>query len=143
RVATEEAARPAPEPPPTAPGHVLVVDDEPAVAALMREALEQDGHRVEVVHDGAAALERVARAEFDLVLADLRMPGLGGARLIEELAQLRPELAKHVLLTTGDTLGSEAARLEAHGAGELLHKPFDVEQLRRRVRALLAGERSG
>ena len=58
--------------------HILVVDDEPGVADLVAEVLRGDGHTVAVVNSGLAALEYVMRDQFDLVVTDVRMPGLDG-----------------------------------------------------------------
>jgi two-component system NtrC family sensor kinase len=113
---------------------VLVVDDEPTVARMVADVLEADGHRVECVTDGATALERMRREPFDAIVADLRMPGLDGTRLVESIRRERPDLMSRVVLATGDTLSGEAERTAAEAGLELLEKPFDLERLRASVR---------
>ena len=67
---------------PDRPGRVLVVDDDPAVADVVRRYLVRDGHAVECVHDGYEALRRVAEAPPDLVVLDLTLPGMTGLRSV-------------------------------------------------------------
>jgi signal transduction histidine kinase/ActR/RegA family two-component response regulator len=118
----------------TTRARVLVVDDEPTVARMVADVLEADGHRVECVTDGTAALERMRGESFDAIVADLRMPGLDGARLVESIRRERPDLMPRVVLATGDTLSDEAERTAAEAGLELLEKPFDLERLRASVR---------
>ena len=119
-------------------GRVLVVEDEPSLAAVMREALEEDGHRVVVAREGSEALALAAAGRFDLVVSDLKMPGMSGERLVGELERARPELRRRLLLTTGDTVGPEAERFVKDRGLPLLRKPFDIDELRQAVRAGLA-----
>src|SRR6202040_247403 len=65
---------------------VLVVEDEPTVARLISDVLEDEGFRVEALLDGYEALERAARASYDLVICDMKMPGLDGQHFYESLA---------------------------------------------------------
>jgi two-component system NtrC family sensor kinase len=116
------------------PGRILVVDDELPLAQMICEALAQDGHRAESVSDGLEALERLGREPFDLIIADMKMPGMGAEGLYESMRQHRAELCTRLLVTTGDTVSDEPDRFVARTGLELLRKPFDLEQLRRRVR---------
>jgi len=129
----EEVATSAPR-----PSRILVVDDEQPLAEVICEALAADGHQAEWVLDGEQALARVESAEFDLVLTDLRMPGMGGAQLVEAIERLRPAQARRVVLTTGDTVSPEAAAVATRTGLALLHKPFHLEELRAVVRTRLA-----
>ena len=116
---------------------ILVVDTEAALAALICETLEAEGHRAVAAHDAAEALERMAGEPFDLLVSDTAVPGLSGDRLAREVARVRPELLRRILLTTGDWVSREpeavAKRLEAG----LLRKPFELDELRRVVRTRL------
>jgi CheY-like chemotaxis protein len=143
--AVEPAAsgdRPEAAPAAPRPGRVLVVEDEEPLARLMCEALAEDGHRVEAVPDGAQALARLAGEDFDVVVSDLRMPVMDGERLVRELGSSGRRRACRVLLVTGDTVSDRPAEVEARTGLEVLHKPFDLEELRRRVRALSAASSS-
>jgi DNA-binding response OmpR family regulator len=75
---------------PDRPGRVLVVDDDPAVADVVRRYLVRDGHAVECVHDGYEALRRVAEAPPDLVVLDLTLPGMDGLEVCRRLRARGP-----------------------------------------------------
>jgi len=136
RPATPETPEPAPDP--TRSGSILVVDDEAEVATVICEALGAEGHRVEAVANGREALVRMEQREFDLVISDLKMPVMGGKRLYEEIRRRRPRMSSRLLLTTGDTVSGEPESLAGNAGLGLIHKPFDLEQLRRAVRERLA-----
>src|SRR4051794_7868183 len=74
-------------------GRILIVDDEAEIAELVAAALAAAGHMVEQVTDGEAALARVGRGGIDLVISDLRMPGMDGVRLLRELRRGGPRAA--------------------------------------------------
>lgn len=116
-------------------GHVLVVDDEPGIAAFVSEALTMDGVSVTAVMDGQAAQDMLTNRTFDAVITDLRMPGIGGERLLSFIAETRPELDGRVILMTGDALGSETT-LE-RDVVTVLEKPVDLSALRSALAPLL------
>jgi two-component system NtrC family sensor kinase len=120
-----------------APAAVLVVDDEEEVAQIICESLRDDGHTAKRAHDAESALEAAGRGTFDLVIADLRMPGIGGEALFELLAERHPRLAERLLLTTGDTAGDAIERVGERTGCDVLAKPFDVEMLHHAVRKRL------
>jgi signal transduction histidine kinase/ActR/RegA family two-component response regulator len=127
----------APSVEPTSPASVLVVDDEADVAELIREILERDGHAVDHVLSGEAALEGLARRAYTLVLTDLNMPGLGGRGFYEAAARQSPALAHRIAFVTGDTM-SPSVRDFLDGAGCLyLEKPIAPAELRALVRRML------
>ncbi|NIM00061.1 MAG: response regulator [Acidobacteria bacterium] len=119
------------------PATVLVVDDEEPVAQMICESLREDGHTATCAHDAESALEAAQERSFDLVIADLRMPGVGGEALFELLTERHPRLAERLLLTTGDTAGDAIERAGARTGCEVLAKPFDVDALHRAVRKQL------
>ena len=114
-------------------GVVLVVEDEPAIGRLVREALEEDGHRVIVALDGGDALARLSEERCDLIVLDWRLPHLGGHRLYDEIRARWPALADRIVLTTGDALASEPETVAGRDGVPMLLKPFDVAELRRTV----------
>jgi two-component system NtrC family sensor kinase len=120
-------------------GRVLVVDDDEAVARLICDALGKDDLVTRRARGGREALERLAAEAFDLIVCDVKMPDMNGERLHAELARTRPGLARRVLWTTGDTLGSEGEQLASRTGLDLLTKPFDLDELRALVRRRLAG----
>ena len=128
------------EPPATSPGPrtVLVVDDEAEVAALMSDTLELAGHQVEIASNGAAALACLAKRRFDLVLSDIRMPGMDGPGLHRAIGERHPELARRVVFVTGDTLSPDTAAFVRDVGAPVVTKPFDLEDLLRTVNRVLA-----
>jgi two-component system response regulator MprA len=118
---------------------VLVVDDEPAVREALERILRLDRFEVELASDGREALDRQAAVPADVVLLDVLMPRLDGlqvCRRMRETGDRTPVL----MLTARDQVGDRVAGLEA-GADDYLPKPFALEELLARVRALL--RRSG
>jgi two-component system NtrC family sensor kinase len=127
-----------PEPGAALQTRVLVVDDEPELADVMREMLESAGHEVAVAESGAIALEMLAVARFDAIVSDLRMPDIDGAALWREVSRRRPRLARHMLFVTGDTLSPDAREFLKEARCTGLDKPFSKADLLARVAALVA-----
>jgi two-component system response regulator FlrC len=101
---------------------VLVVDDEPGLRDFLAEVLSGDGHQVTRARDGDEAAQLVDRQRFDLVLTDLRMPGLDGLGLLKKLRAEQPEVEVVLLTAHGDVATAvEAMRL---GAFDFLQKPL-------------------
>jgi two-component system, OmpR family, response regulator MprA len=120
-------------------GEVLVVDDDRSILRMLERTLTGEGFRVRAVPDGGAALLAVERSLPDVVVLDVTMPGVDG------LAVTRRLRAKGVgvpilLLTARDALDERVTGLEA-GADDYLVKPFEVEELTARIRALLRRNR--
>jgi DNA-binding NtrC family response regulator len=113
-----------------------VVDDEPEVVTMLKEALMREGHRVVTAPNGAAALEVLRTGRFDAVLCDIRMPHLDGPGLLRALEIVRPDMVGRVLLMTGDVLRAAAA-LPPDMAASLLEKPLNPAEVRRRVRGMI------
>jgi signal transduction histidine kinase/CheY-like chemotaxis protein len=120
---------------------ILVVDDEPEVAATLAEMLADDGHRVETAPDGDIALRKLEERRFDLVLSDVRMPGLDGPGLYRALERRHPHLVRRFVFFTGDALSLETRQLVEETRILAMSKPFDADAIRQVVRrALSAGE---
>ena len=110
---------------------------------ITQEALQREGHRAVAASDGREALERLAEDEYDLIISDVRMPGMDASALLERIDRLHPELRERVLLTTGDTVRPNAEDFARERGLELVPKPFDIDELMRRVRLRLARQRGG
>jgi two-component system NtrC family sensor kinase len=122
----------------TGPGmRVLVVDDEEHILALIRRVLQAEKHRVEVAADGAMALEMIARESYDLMLIDLRMPGINGRMLYERLSTMRPELVQRVIFITGELVSPESQAFIRLTGCPLIRKPFALDELRQVVEDML------
>ena len=107
--------------------HVLVVDDEELYRRSLERILRRVGHDVSEARDATEALNAVADGDFDLVLADLRMPGLNGLELVRQLQDIQPDLP--CIVVTG--FGSPENSVDALRAGAFwyLEKPFDQSNL--------------
>jgi len=108
---------------------ILVVEDEPLIAALLTDILSADGHEVDAVGTGVAALEQIARRSYDLIVSDLRMPELDGPGLYRELKKRHEEMLPRIVFVTGSALdpGNEEF-LEETGV-PWLSKPFSITDL--------------
>ncbi len=116
---------------------VLVVEDEPTVARLIADVLEDEGMHVEVLLDGREALERAARQSFDLVICDMKMPGLDGQHFYKSLERSGNPLRERFLFVTGDVIAAQTREfLERHHLPHVA-KPFRVEELTEKVRGVL------
>jgi two-component system response regulator MprA len=118
-----------------AAARILIVDDEPAVRESLAGSLEFEGYRVEEAADGALALDRVAERRPDLIVLDVLMPrmdGLTTCRRLRALGEVMPVL----MLTARDMVGDRVTGLDA-GADDYLVKPFELDELLARIRALL------
>ncbi len=131
------AVRPPPEPLLAGTGRILVVDDEPLVAAMVVEQLNELGYQAAACSNGPEALERFAAdpRAIDLVVTDMTMPGMTGDVLAQRLKALRPDLP--VVLCTGysDRISAETAR--SQGIDEFAMKPVAMTELSRLVRRAL------
>ncbi|HEX2483711.1 MAG TPA: response regulator, partial [Myxococcota bacterium] len=107
--------------------HVLVIDDEELYRRALERILTRVGHRVSSARDASEAMAVVAAEPFDLVLCDVRMPGIHGLELIRQIHDLHPDLP--CIVVTG--YGSAEASIEALRAGAFwyLEKPFDQTSL--------------
>ena len=117
---------------------ILVVDDEPELAALMRDILERAGYDVATAESGAVALELMEAARFDAIVSDLRMPDMDGATLWRAVSSRFPVLAERMLFVTGDTLSPDAHSFLKRSGRAALDKPFANADLLAKVAALLA-----
>ena len=112
--------------PPVAP-HLLFVDDEPALRALMAERLAEEGYEVVQADSGERALELLAQFAFDIVVTDLRLPGVDGSRVIEEACERYPGIV--VIVITGFGTLKDAVDAIKRGASDFIAKPFQFDEL--------------
>jgi CheY-like chemotaxis protein/anti-sigma regulatory factor (Ser/Thr protein kinase) len=124
-------------PHPRRAGRILVIDDEEVVARLICETLAADGHRVVRALGRDDALGRLAESEFDVVVVDLKAPGVSADEFREELCRRQRDPARGVLFVTGDTVSGEPERHAMRSGVGVLHKPFDLDELLDAVRSRL------
>ncbi len=106
---------------------VLIVDDEEELVSALTERLQLRGFIAAGVTHGVAALDRMARESWDVVLVDIRMPGIGGLELTARIRADHPET--EVVLLTGRTAPEDDEAAHAVGARTLLSKPVAIEVL--------------
>src|SRR3954470_3794428 len=118
---------------------ILVVDDEKHVLLTLQAILQQDGYRVDIAGDGTQAIDALRASHYDLVLTDLKMPGVDGLGVLSEVQKCSPTTV--TLMMTG--YGSVGSAIEAvHlGAYEYLLKPMEVPELKQAVRRSLERKR--
>ena len=108
-------------------GRLLVVDDEPSVRDSLQGILEQEGHQVSTAGSGEEALAILSEHSFDLILLDLKMPGIDGLEVMKEAKRTAPDTVV-IMLTAYGTLDSAIVALR-HGAHDYLLKPCSVGEI--------------
>jgi CheY-like chemotaxis protein len=116
---------------------ILVVDDEPGVAAVLVDVLSEDGYLVDTAADGEEALEKLRQHAFDVIVCDIRMPKMNGLALYRVIAQEEPCLLSRMIFLTGDTLNLTTQAFLQQAAAPALEKPFALGKLRELVRQIL------
>jgi signal transduction histidine kinase len=116
---------------------VLIVEDEPALAAAVADALRDAGYLVDRAADGEEALDRIKERPFDLVICDLKMPRLDGKSFYRAVAARMPTLVDRIVFVTGDVAGTDAEAFLKDTGCRWLAKPFRLADLLRVVRESL------
>jgi PAS domain S-box-containing protein len=115
----------------------LVVDDEKEVGQILSEMLKVLGIQCDVVTSGQIAIEKLTKQSYDVIITDVRLPGIDGPALYAWIAQHKPELCTRTAFVTGDTLGRASERFLADAKRPLLEKPFLPSDVRRLIEELL------
>ncbi len=110
---------------------ILIVDDEPQITRVLRTSLQSNGHEVTVAQDGAEALAKFIKAQPELVITDLAMPGMDGIELTREI-RARSQ-APIIVLSVRSQDAAKVAALD-EGADDYITKPFSIQELLARVR---------
>ena len=123
--------------PDAAPRRALLVDDEPVIRQALRRFFVRQGWEVDEAEDGTAALrwllgaaDEPPPAHYAVIISDLRMPGVSGIELHARLAEERPDLLERLILSTGDSVSTEAAEFLRRSSCPVLNKPFELAELR-------------
>lgn len=119
------------------PAHILLVDDDPEVEGIVTASLREDPVKITAAHDGPTGLEQVKLQKFDLILLDLGLPELDGFEVLQKLkADPNLRVTPVIVLTAWDSLADRVRCFEL-GAADYISKPFEVAELRGRVRSAL------
>jgi DNA-binding NtrC family response regulator len=119
--------------------HLLIVDDEGALRAAIAERLTDEGFAVEQAGSGEEALQRLAEFAFDILITDLRLPGINGREVLDAALERYPELI--VIVITGFGTVKDAVDAIKHGAADFITKPFQFDALLHVVRSALEQRR--
>ncbi len=119
---------------------VLVIEDEPAQRSLICDVLQPHGYELFEAENGEAAIRQLARADFNAILVDLRMPGGSGEFVVQWILANRRDLKRRVLIVTGDVLSKGAQAFLNKVQIPLLAKPYNVSELVKAVEKMIDGE---
>jgi DNA-binding NtrC family response regulator len=115
---------------------ILVVDDEKNILLTVRHALEPQGYGVSTAATGEEALRLLEEQDFDLMLLDLKLPGIDGMSVLKQSSEKRPNVPV-VIISAYGTVGNAVETMKL-GAIDFLEKPFSPEELRETVRRILS-----
>ncbi len=132
----EEAFRLSPAVVPTGK-RILIVEDEASLAEVMAEVLQLCGHTVDVACDGRTARSVLASAPYDLIISDLKMPNMNGRDFYKHVIETRPDLARRIIFSTGDTANPATKAFFEEVGNPYLPKPFNLADLIRLVGSIL------
>ena len=117
---------------------VLLIEDEKKQSEFIQRALEQDYYKVDVAYDGQEAINKVEVRDYDLIIVDLNLPSVQGGEIVKKIRELGLKTPV-LVLTANDDVTTKVSNLD-NGADDYLTKPFALDELLARVRALLRRE---
>ncbi len=126
----------------TAPLRLLVVDDESILVELLTEFLRLSGHTVDEARNGQAALALATANDYDVILTDLKMPGLDGQTLYERVCRLKPHMARRFIFSTGDLANPKTQTFFQAAGCPYLSKPFRLEAVLTLLDQVMRGTRA-
>lgn len=114
---------------PTRVFQVLVVDDEAAIQEVFAEMLSEYSCKVHKAGNGLLAFDLIQQQDFDLIISDLKMPGMDGRRLFEKVREIKPSLTTNFVFVTGDTNSERTLEFLQSSGNHWLHKPFNFREV--------------
>jgi two-component system cell cycle sensor histidine kinase/response regulator CckA len=112
---------------------ILVVDDEQVVRDVVNRVLTAEGHKVETAGNANDAMKKIESKRYDLILADIKMPGINGVELYKRIQKINKSLARKVVFITGDIMGADTEKFLSETKVAHIEKPFDAERLKKKV----------
>jgi signal transduction histidine kinase/ActR/RegA family two-component response regulator len=119
-------------------GRILVVDDDPIVQQFLNDVLTEEGHDVEIVENGEDALGRIDSEEYDVILLDIKLPGMSGIELYKYMQKAAKSLARRVVFITGDVMSKDTMSFLSRTKASYITKPFDAEQLKKEIDRIIS-----
>jgi len=116
---------------------ILSVEDEPSIRQVCQRVLTSQGYQVDFAQNGVAAESMLMKADYDLLLVDIKTPVMDGKQLYRYIEKRYPELASRVIFTTGDVFGDDTQSFLEQTGRPVLLKPFSPDELKALVRGTL------
>lgn len=107
----------------------LVLDDEPIVLDLLRDMLGAAGFAVVATHNGVEALQNLKGSDYDVIISDIKMPGLDGRSFYKEAKNIKPEMLSRIIFITGDSVNKDTQKFLREIGNNYLKKPFTISEL--------------
>jgi CheY-like chemotaxis protein len=117
---------------------ILAVDDEESLLHMIKEELTRYQYEVTTVVNGETALRTLREKKFDLVVCDLKMPGISGRQVYEKLLEESPETCRRMIFVTGDVVGDQLRHFLETEKRPCIAKPFSLGELRQTMKTTLA-----
>jgi two-component system NtrC family sensor kinase len=116
---------------------ILVVEDEDNLARLISEALSDEGYHITSCNNGKTAIEKLQKNSYDLIISDMKMPGMSGVELYQYIHKHHPEMAQKILFMTGDVLGKDTQNFLKIAGHNYIEKPFEIVKLLQAIRRII------
>ncbi len=116
---------------------IMVVDDEPHICRALDRLLTREGHKVETISSAQMALRRLNTEKYDLILLDIKMPGMNGIEFYNHMKEMDPSLQRKVVCITGDVISARNKAFLDKTRIPCIAKPFGVDELMRQVKLVL------
>jgi PAS domain S-box-containing protein len=119
------------------PRRLLIVDDEPGIVDVLKQALDEKGFQTDSACNGTEALSRLASNEYDMIISDICMPEMSGEKLHAAISERYPHLQERIVFVTGDTVSPSSRNFLERSGARWLSKPFDISEIERIVMSTL------
>jgi len=116
-------------------GRILIVDDEKYLRRILKKLLEEEGHVVDVASTGLAAIAKAKKNSYNLLVTDLRLPGMSGQEIIKKMEKIDPNMK--FIIISGYQLDSETEAKIKRGSYSFFEKPFLNEEIVSEVRKMI------
>jgi len=110
--------------------HILIVDDEKYILDFFIEIFQSSSVSIDTANNGQAALQKIEKVPYDLIITDFRMPKMSGKELFSWIKEHQPDMARRIIFVTGDTVSNETRTFFEENHCRFLAKPFKIEEVK-------------